>query len=226
VQSSRTRRAARATAHRRHRDGAEQRRPGVHRGWLHRAGSHRAVADRVARAGDGMQGARPKCPRDVPDGLPWISGYIEGKALREKRGEFRVVVDEDSATAGGRPVPESRQSAQRSRLSTRTHRPYTFYASVGNRSERRFGGAARSPPSSHLPCGPSRRPCTLPSQPNLLRQGRSSFCIRWCNHRVRWRQFPTLPVLLRRQLMICPQMSLQRRELFPAIQAGEVIRSH
>jgi hypothetical protein len=42
-----------------------------------------------------MKSDPSKCPRDVPDGLAWISGYIEGKALREKRGEFRVLVDED-----------------------------------------------------------------------------------------------------------------------------------
>ena len=31
----------------------------------------------------GMKGDPSKCPRDVPDGLAWISGDIEGKALRE-----------------------------------------------------------------------------------------------------------------------------------------------
>ena len=44
----------------------------------------------------GMAGGSEVCPPDVPDKLAYYSGYIEGRALRERRGEFRVVSDQDT----------------------------------------------------------------------------------------------------------------------------------
>ncbi len=41
----------------------------------------------------GMTGGPRVPPPDVTDGLAYVSGYIEGKALREKRGAFRVGAD-------------------------------------------------------------------------------------------------------------------------------------
>jgi hypothetical protein len=39
----------------------------------------------------GMAGGPAVPPPEIPDRLAYLSGYIEGKALREERGAVRVV---------------------------------------------------------------------------------------------------------------------------------------
>jgi hypothetical protein len=46
----------------------------------------------------GMTGGPEVCPPDLPDRLAYYSGYIEGKAPREQREEFRVVAERDPMT--------------------------------------------------------------------------------------------------------------------------------
>jgi hypothetical protein len=43
----------------------------------------------------GMASGPEVPPPEITDRLAYLSGYIEGKALREQRGQFRVVADPD-----------------------------------------------------------------------------------------------------------------------------------
>jgi hypothetical protein len=73
---------------------------------------------------------------------------------------------------------------------------------------------------------PSLGPSVLCGKTNPLRQRRSGLRIVGRNQRIRAWQIPTLSILLRRHLMICPQMPPQHGKMLAAIETDDVICQH